>query len=599
MILDQSSLVGLIIFATVASVFVFKERMLFVIWAGVFGILTLPDHLNVTGGPILRLEDALNVLLNEGLLTIIALLVVASGLKRTGAIAFLLDSMLSHTDSKFTLRTKLISSTAALSGFFNNTPLVAALVPYINQFSYDHNFNKSHLMMPLSFAAILGGSCTLIGTNTNLILDGWLIKNGYHEGFGIFEFTPIVLPIILISLIFLCIFTPYLIPTRNSVLKKGRGLSGSIKLMKVPEGSMLIGKTISEAGLRGLNSIYLFEIKRGNQYLTAVSSNMILELGDILVFVGDTDSKIISKSFDGLVPLNNEDYPLNDKNNRIFVEAVITEKFLLLAKSIKESRFRTLYGAAIVSVARDGQKLTGNLGKIIFKPGDIVLLIARKDFLVKAQSINGFLIISKNPFFYFPNRSKVGLAWLFTIWMFVSVLFDWIDLFVASSIAALTMFLTGCCDRKSLLHEIDWNIIATLGGLLIIGDAAIASGLSSELGNAFVNTVPSHSPYAYIGTLFLLSSLASNALSAKAGVLFILPIAVGITELTGIELIPLVLTIMIAGSTAICTPLSYPTNLMVFGPGSYVYSDYIRLGLPITIIIGVITTIIIPLVFHL
>ena len=183
--------------------------------------------------------------------------------------------------------------------------------------------------------------------------------------------------------------------------------------------------------------------------------------------------------------------------------------------------------------------------------------------------------------------------------MFGSVLFDWIDLFIASSIAAATMFLTGCCDRKSLLYEIDWNIIATLGGLLIIGEAAIASGLSDELGNLFVNNMPSQSPYAYIGALFLLSSLASNALSAKAGVLFILPIAVGISELSGMELIPFVLTIMIAGSTAICTPLSYPTNLMVFGPGSYIYSDYIRLGLPITVIIVVIPTIIIPLVFNL
>ena len=183
--------------------------------------------------------------------------------------------------------------------------------------------------------------------------------------------------------------------------------------------------------------------------------------------------------------------------------------------------------------------------------------------------------------------------------MFGSVLFDWIDLFIASSIAAATMFLTGCCDRKSLLYEIDWNIIATLGGLLIIGEAAIASGLSDELGNLFVNNMPSQSPYAYIGALFLLSSLASNALSAKAGVLFILPIAVGISELSGMELIPLCPYHNDCRVDRYMHSSSYPTNLMVFGPGSYVYSDYIRLGLPITIIIGVITTIIIPLVFNL
>lgn len=595
--MDYSSLIASIIFVTLIAVFMVRQNMTFFIWAGVMGILILPSYFSFVDNTILQPEDALSVLLNKGLLTIIALLIVASGLKRTGAIAPLLNHLISNADSKFTLRAKLISSTAALSGFFNNTPLVAALVPYVNQFTYEHGFSKSHLMMPLSFAAILGGSCTLIGTNTNLILDGWLVKNGYHEGFGIFEFTPIVLPIILIGLIILCLLTPILIPNRNPVIRKERGLSGNIKLMKIPKTSPLIGKTILEAGLRGLESIYLFEIKRGSQYITAVSSNVALEAEDILVFVGDADSKNVPKNLSGLVTLSNEDYPFNDKNNRIFVEAVVTEKFGMVGKSIKESRFRTFHSAAIVSIARDGERLMGKIGDIVFKPGDILLLIARRDFLLKTESLSGFLTISKNPFFYFPDRSKTGLTWFITILMFGSVLTNLIDLFIAASLAATTMILTGCCDRKSLFYEIDWNIIGTLAGLLIMGEAAISCGLSNKLGMIIINTIPSESPYAYVASLFVLGSLASNVLSAKAGVLFILPIAVGIADLAGLNLIPLVLTIMIAGSTALCTPLSYPTNLMVFGPGAYIFSDYIRLGLPITVVIGIITTFSIPLFY--
>ncbi|MEC8147104.1 MAG: SLC13 family permease [Pseudomonadota bacterium] len=595
--MDQASLIASIILLTISALFIVKQNVTLVIWLGVTAILTLPLYVDSFGEPIIQFEQALNVLMNKGLLTIIALLVVASGLKRTGALAFLLNRLISASDSKSTLRLKLISSTATLSGFFNNTPLVAALVPYINQFSYEHSFNKSHLMMPVSFAAILGGSCTLIGTNTNLILDGWLVKNGYHDGFRIFEFTPIVLPIIFIALIFLFFLTPLLIPKRKTLIKRGRGLSGNIKLMKISEQSTLIGKTILQAGLRGLETVYLFEIKRGDQYLTAVSSNVILNSGDILVFVGDADSENIPKNFNGLVPLDNNDYPFNDKNNRIFAEAVITEKFSLLGKSIKDSRFRTFFGAAIVAVAREGHKLDGKLGEIIFRPGDILLLIARKDFLIRTESLNGFLTISKNPFFYFPNRSKTGLTWLITIWMFVSVLLNWIDLFSASLIAAATMVFTGCCDRRSLFSEIDWSIIATLGGLLIMGEAVILSGLSDELARIIIDTMPSQNSYTYIAMFFLLSSLASNILSAKAGVLLILPVAVSITELAGLNLIPIVLTIMIAGSTALCTPLSYPTNLMVFGPGSYFFSDYIRLGLPITIVTGIVSTFVIPLVF--
>ena len=217
--------------------------------------------------------------------------------------------------------------------------------------------------------------------------------------------------------------------------------------------------------------------------------------------------------------------------------------------------------------------------------------------MIRTESLNGFLTISKNPFFYFPNRSKTGLTWLITIWMFVSVLLNWIDLFSASLIAAATMVFTGCCDRRSLFSEIDWSIIATLGGLLIMSEAVILSGLSDELARMIIDTMPSQNSYTYIAMFFLLSSLASNILSAKAGVLLILPVAVSITDLAGLNLIPIVLTIMIAGSTALCTPLSYPTNLMVFGPGSYFFSDYIRLGLPITIVTGIVSTFVIPLVF--
>ena len=167
--MDQASLIASIILLTISALFIVKQNVTLVIWLGVNAILTLPLYVDSFGEPIIQFEQALNVLMNKGLLTIIALLVVASGLKRTGALAFLLNRLISASDSKSTLRLKLISSTATLSGFFNNTPLVAALVPYINQFSYEHSFNRSHLMMPVSFAAILGGSCTLIGTNTNLI----------------------------------------------------------------------------------------------------------------------------------------------------------------------------------------------------------------------------------------------------------------------------------------------------------------------------------------------------------------------------------------------------------------------------------------------
>ena len=195
---------------------------------------------------------------------------------------------------------------------------------------------------------------------------------------SVFLNSPIVLPIIFIALIFL--FNSIINPKKKDINQRGRGLSGNIKLMKISEQSTLIGKTILQAGLRGLETVYLFEIKRGDQYLTAVSSNVILNSGDILVFVGDADSENIPKNFNGLVPLDNNDYPFNDKNNRIFAEAVITEKFSLLGKSIKDSRFRTFFGAAIVAVAREGHKLDGKLGEIIFRPGDILLLIARKDF---------------------------------------------------------------------------------------------------------------------------------------------------------------------------------------------------------------------------
>ena len=581
--------VGIVLIALVRS----KKNTDLLIWAAVIAMTIVPyqDSEGKIQTGILSIGEAFAALTNEGVIAIAALFIVAAGVKETGFLGALLEASFKRK-KKVTERFKMFGTTSLISAFFNNTPLMAILVPTISQSSKKQGRSPSHILLPLSFAAILGGSCTLIGTNTNLMINAWLIDTLDHKGFGIFEITPIMLPGALLALVGLIYLSPKILPERLPVFRRLGNLSEHTIEMLVGEESTMIGLTVEDAGLRGLENLYLIEIVRRGQVLAAVSANIAIESNDILCFVGAVSSTSELKKFDGLIEPDERIFDFSENGNRRFVEVVISTSSSLIGKSIKDSRFRTTFSAAILAVARNGAHLKGKIGNIVLREGDTLLLEARRNLPHEISGGKDFFIVSESkttaPNFCANSFLSLGIV----LGMIIVVTLGFTTLVTAAVVSSVAMLIFKCCSLESARKAIDWQVIFTIAGTLALGKAMAASGLAGLISESFLIFVPQGEIYHLI-TFFLLSSVASNIISSKAGALFILPIAASTAELLGVSLLPFVFSIMVGSSMAVSSPLTYPSNLMVYGPGGYVFQDYLRLGLPITLITGTVGVIMI------
>lgn len=596
--MDTATTTGAVIVAVLFTLVYTNKNTDIVIWAGVLA-LTLIPHSNDTGKfeiGIISFSDAFDGLTNEGVVAIAALFVVAAGVKETGLMGALLENTLKKIKSDTEVRFKILGTTSFVSAFFNNTPLMALLVPAISQPTSRYGLSPNRILMPLSFAAILGGACTLIGTNTNLIINGWLIENSNHVGFGIFEVTPIMLPGAITAFAILLFLSPKILPERTPVLRQLGDMGENTVEMIVKDDSPIVGSTIGDAGLRGLEGLYLIEIVRRNQSLAAVSSNILIEAGDRLCFVGAIDTQSTLETIEGLVVPEKRNFQLRETANRHFIEVVINGSNLVIGKSVKESRFRTIYSAAILAVARDGRHIKGKIGDIVLKEGDTLLLETRRDFLSDPEKQEDFFVVSNSKPLANKPKPSVFLPLSIVLLMVGIVTLKVASLMAAAIAAAIAMIITRCCTIENARKAIDWQILFTIAGTLALGKAMAGSGLASFIGNSLLNVLPANTTV-YLVVFFILSSLVSNIISSKAGALFVLPIAASISQILEIPLVPLVLTIMVGASMAVASPLTYPTNLMVYGPGGYFFSDYLKLGLPVTAVTGFMGVVTIRLLF--
>ncbi|MCB1748421.1 MAG: anion permease [Gammaproteobacteria bacterium] len=569
----------------------------FVVWTGIAMLLVLParhpDGSIVRG--VLDIPRAFAGLANEGVVTIAALFVVAAGVRDTGAMQMLVNRLLGAPRSERGACHAVVWPTALMSCFFNNTPLVALLLPVTDDWARRYRMAANRLLMPLSYASILGGACTLIGTSTNLIINGWLVAGGYHAGLGIFEVTPVMLPIALVGLLFVVYASPALLPLRRPVFENLNDAREYVVEMQVDANSELIGRTIDDAGLRGLPGLFLVEIDRGGEVLPAVSGNVRLAQGDHLVFAGVVDSVVDLQRFSGLRPATDQVFKLADSpSKRRLVEAVVSNTCPLVGRTIREGQFRTIYNAAVIAVARNGERVRGKIGDIELAAGDVLLLEARPSFLEQQRNRRDFYLVSQVDGREPVDERRAPLALAIVAGLVGCVALGLFGMLQAGLLAAFGMVATGCCNASAARRAIDWEVLLVIAGALGLGQAMEVSGLAAYLGALVIDACGS-SPLALLVAIFTLSALLAGVVTAKAGAVLMLPVAQAASAQLGIALMPLVIAVMLAASMAVATPIGYPTNLMIYGPGGYRFSDYLRLGGPLTLLIGVLGAALIPL----
>lgn len=560
---------------------IFTRIAAHIVMMAVLSVLSLSGVLNP--------EQALAGFANGGLITVAAMFIVAAGVHASGGIDLLVEKVLGKPQGLRPALLRIFGPVVVLSAFLNNTPVVATMIPAIHSWSRRINIAPSKLMIPLSYTAILGGTLTLIGTSTNLVVNGQYQALTGQPGLSLFSITLVGLPVAIAGLVFMWLFFPRLLPQRG-----GEELVDNLREftleVKVAANGPLIGKSIVDAGLRNLKRIYLVEIERDGSIVTAVPSEEILRGGDRLVFAGDTEAISDLLRINGIEPSDHdgESASLSMKRpERRLVEAVVSPHCEAIGKAIRDSRFRDRYGAAILAVARNGERIKGNLGTIELEAGDTLLLEARPAFVSRQRHNKDFLLISDLG----QDRPRHERAWL-SLAILVGIVgaagLGWISMLNASLTGAGLMIASRCCSVKQAEQSLDLTVIVTIAASFALGSAIEKTGLAAMLAENIV-ALSDGRAWLILVLTYVTVSLLTETITNNAAAIIMLPIVLGTAEQAGLNPEPFVFAIMMAASASFATPLGYQTNLMVYGPGDYRFSDFLRVGIPMNIFIGAVT----------
>lgn len=570
----------LLVFSKIASDFIFLGILSILLVFPVF------EDGNLKFG-ILSIKDGLSGFSNPGLITVAFLYIVSNSLRHTGAIDWIGEVLLGKPKTVQEAVSRITLPTIGISSFLNNTPVVAMMVPVISDLAKKIKLSPSKLMLPLCYAATLGGTCTLIGTSTNIIVNGLIMTEAQRPSLGLFDISWVGIPCALIGALFLIFIGHHLLPNRGSSRKQFENPREYTIEMMVPKSSNLIGKTINEAGLRNLPSLYLVEISRGDEIIPAVDPNFNLKEGDRLLFTGVIDSIKDLTQQRGLIPATDQLFKLNSPRRwRQLFEVVVSSTSPVSGKTIKEAKFRMQYGAVVIAVARNNERIKKKIGDIVICPGDTLLIETTNSFYERFKDSQDFLLISPLYDSTPPSHQRAPVAIAILFLMIISVVFNILDMLQASILAALLMVLSRCLTITQARKSLDFSVLLIIAASLGIGKAIEVSGLSSFVAGFIISLANNNAVLSLIAIYFV-TLLFTELLTNNAAAALIFPIALQISNNLSVNLIPYAIAIMMAASSAFATPFGYQTNLMVYGPGGYKYRDYLKIGIPMDIIIGI------------
>jgi len=541
----------------------------------------------VTTG-VLSAGQALAGFANEGLATVAAMFVVAGGIQASGGAELIVQRLLGRPASTRGAMLRLFAPVALLSAFLNNTPIVATMIPAVNSWSRRIGVAPSKLMIPLSYAAILGGTLTLVGTSTNLVVNGQYRSLTGSDGFSLFAITAVGLPVALAGAAFMWLFFARWLPEQRDDAPFANLREFTLEVA-IAAGGPLAGKTVEQARLRHLVRVYLVEVEREGQVISPVGPEELLYGGDRLVFAGDTEAIADLLRINGIEPSTQADEygPSQNRTGRHLVEVVVSPHCAAVGQAIRDAQFRDRYGAAVLAVARNGERLRGNLGSTELAGGDTLLLEAGPDFVTRQRHSRDFLLVNDlatEP----PRHHRLYLAWFILLAVVVAAGTGLTSMLNAALIGALLMLFTGCCSLEQAERSLDMGVLLTIGASFALGAALEQSGAALVLAQGLI-TLGGDRPWLLLMLTYFTVSLLTEVITNNAAAILMLPIALSITASAGLDPTPFVLAIMMAASASFATPLGYQTNLMVYGPGGYRFTDFLRVGVPMNLFIGAVT----------
>lgn len=528
---------------------------------------------------VLTPKEAISGFANEQLAVIILLLILSDTIRKTNVMDALFNRLFKGTKSQRSFVARMMFFIAPASAFFNNTPLVAMMMPYVHSWSKRNGMSPSKLLIPLSYVTIVGGCMTLVGTSTNLIVNGMAVDAGLPS-LGIFDFTWIGLPLAIVGGVYMFFFSDKLLKDHRDAIDEFKDDWREYFVeTEVGQTTALIGKSIQEAGLRNLKGNFLVEIVRNDRIITPVSPSHILRAHDRLIFTGGLDTiQELAKADMGLsLPKTCDADHLSD-----VVEVVISYNSSLIGKTVKDSDFRGKYDAAIVAVHRNGEKLSGKLGDIELEAGDALLLFAGRDFYKRATE-NAFYTISKKQNVRVQGRKALMVILGVMASIIISALTP-VPLFTCLLLVLAGSLLGGILTTTEVRKGLDVNLLVIMAFGLALGKALINSGAADLIADQVLLHGKSLGPVAVIAGIFTVTNILGAYMTNKAAVSLIFPISISLAQSLNLPIEPFILVVAFGGAASFITPIGYQTNLMVYGSGGYSFGDFMRIGLPLTLI---------------
>ncbi len=545
-------------------------------------------------------EAALAGFANPAMLTIAALFVVAAAVRKTGALSFLGRLMRPRTSNMVTALSRLMLPASFLSSFLNNTPIVAFLTPMVQNWARQSSIPASKLLLPLSYATILGGMCTLIGTSTNLVVSS-LLEDRTGIGFSMFEMAWIGIPATLVGFVYFATIGNRLLPSVRDQTEEAQPRTRAYQFdLRVPDDSPLHGQTIEEAGLRHLKDAFVAHIRQGNRLVGAVGPTQRLETGDVLTFFGQS-SRVDRLLHDGTlarpIELNGGGSENGDSPQLPLFEAVVSADSVLVGKSLKESNFRERFQAVVLGIHRDGHRLEGSIGGNPIQAGDLLLIEAGPAFAERWSTSGEFYLVAPVTRPTLPEPHKARRVLLILAVMVGSVTAGFLPMVTAAFGAAMAVVLVGAIAPADARRSVDVQILVVIAAAFGLGEAIQVTGLAAFFADAILGAATGLGVMWVLALLYVCTNLLTEVLTNTVAAVLIFPIALVLAESLAVDPRAVAVVVAVAASCSFVTPIGYQTNLMVMGPGGYRYVDYIRVGLPLTVLMMILTLAIVPRVW--
>lgn len=487
-------------------------------------------------GGVVSLKEAFVGFSNHGMLTVAFLFIVAAGLQNTGVLNQFGSVLLGKAGSISVKLLCFLFPVAAVSAFFNNTPIVAMLIPAVRSWAKKNDYSVSKLLIPLSYAAILGGTCTLIGTSTNLVVHGLMLENGMN-GLTFFEISKVGIPVAVIGLLVIVFVGHRILPERKEpMVQLGEQTREFVIVMKVVSSYQYIGKTIEEANLRHLKGLFLFQIERNKKILTPVGHDEKIHSNDRLFFTGLPETIMELQKTIGLSLIKDATFDLKnyDSDDLGSFEVVVSPNSPLIGKNVRESNFRSRYNAVIIAIHRSGERIRKKIGDVVLRTGDTLLILSKKDFISQWYHSRDFYLISRSAEIASKSKWQSVYSLLVLAAMILCMALNLLPVLEAVSISAVLLVLSRCISPNDARNSVEWKVLLVIASAFGIAKGLDNSGVAYFLADKLIIVVGSFGILGLLAGVYFLTSIYTEIITNNAAAALMVPIVLSMTKQVGL-----------------------------------------------------------------